>query len=119
MKTEIAQDFIFEAAHFLPAVPEGHRCRRLHGHTYGVTLHVAGTVEEKSGWVVDFHDIEQAFVPIRDALDHRLLNDVPGLENPTAERIAAWIFTRLQPFLPGLVRVVVHENPSSRAIVEA
>lgn len=116
MTFEIIQDFTFEAAHFLPNVGEGHRCRRLHGHTYKVSLHVEGPVSDPSGWVLDFWDLEAAFHPLLDLLDHHLLNEVPGLENPTAERIAGWILERLGAEIPGLVQVTVHENPTCRAV---
>lgn len=117
MQAEIVQSFRFEAAHFLPNVGPQHRCRRVHGHSYKVDVHVAGDVDETSGWVVDFYDIEAAFGPCMDALDHHLLNEVAGLENPTAELIARWIWERLRPGLPGLCQVVVHETELSRAIV--
>jgi 6-pyruvoyltetrahydropterin/6-carboxytetrahydropterin synthase len=113
----IAQGFRFEAAHFLPMVGPEHRCRRIHGHSYKVDVVVAGQVEADTGWVVDFYDVEAAFAPLMDVLDHHLLNEVPGLENPTAEHIALWIWARLDPVLPGLFEVVVHETEHSRAIV--
>lgn len=119
MKTEIVQDFTFEAAHFLPHVPEGHRCRRLHGHSYRVELHLQGAVEEPQGWILDFADLELAFGPLLERLDHHLLNDVEGLPNPTAEKIAAWIWDRLKPRLNELCEVVVWETPTSRAHVKA
>lgn len=117
MKFEIVHDFTFEAAHFLPAVPEGHRCRRLHGHTYKVSLHVEGPLDPQQAWVMDFQVLSDAFAPVLARLDHHLLNEVPGLENPTAEAIGAFILAHLSEALPGLCQVVVHENPVSRAIV--
>ncbi len=112
---EIVQRFRFHSAHFLPNVSPLHRCRRVHGHSYAVDVHVAGPVGERSGWVVDFADIERAFAPLLEALDHHLLNEVEGLDNPTAERMAAWIWERLAPELPGLSRIVVHETDDSWA----
>jgi 6-pyruvoyltetrahydropterin/6-carboxytetrahydropterin synthase len=116
-KAEIIQGFRFEAAHFLPAVGPQHRCRRVHGHSYKVDVHVVGEVDPATGWVVDFYDIEAVFAPLLNTLDHHLLNEVPGLENPTAENIALWIWGRLSPALPGLSAVVVHETEHSRAVV--
>jgi 6-pyruvoyltetrahydropterin/6-carboxytetrahydropterin synthase len=117
MHAEIVQEFTFEAAHHLPHVPEGHRCKRLHGHSYRVSLHLRGPLREPEGWVMDFAEIEAAFNPLLERLDHRVLNEVAGLEVPTAERIAAWIWTELRGILPQLCEVVVWETPTSRASV--
>lgn len=111
----IAQTFTFEAAHSLPNVPDGHRCKRLHGHSYRVDLSVTGEVDERAGWVIDFYDIEAAFAPTLAMLDHYTLNDVPGLENPTAERIAIWIWDRTKPLIAGLSEVAVFEVAGSVA----
>ena len=115
MTIEIAQSFRFEAAHFLPNVPPQHRCRRVHGHSYKVDVVVTGPVDPQSGWVIDFYDIEAVFAPVLETLDHHLLNEIPGLENPTAEHIAIYVLTRLQGTLPGVVSVTVHETEHSRA----
>ncbi|MCL8385103.1 MULTISPECIES: 6-carboxytetrahydropterin synthase QueD [Xanthobacter] len=111
----ITQGFTFEAAHFLPNVPETHRCRRVHGHSYRVDLALEGPVDPVTGFVVDFFDVENAFGPLLKQLDHYCLNDVEGLENPTAEIIAAWIWTRMKPLLPTLASVRVYETPMSYA----
>ena len=108
---KIAQSFTFEAAHRLPNVPERHRCFRLHGHSYRVVLKLEGQIHPETGFVVDFFDIEAAFKPLLDRLDHAYLNDIEGLENPTAENIALWIWGRAKPALPPLSAVVVHETP--------
>ncbi len=108
----ITQAFTFEAAHRLPNVPEGHRCRRMHGHSYRVELRLAGDVDPTSGFVVDFFDVESAFAPLLTRLDHHCLNDVEGLENPTAEHIAMWIWNRTKPLLPLLDAVLVYETPN-------
>jgi 6-pyruvoyltetrahydropterin/6-carboxytetrahydropterin synthase len=110
---EIFKAFSIEAAHWLPHVPEGHKCARLHGHSFRVEIHVAGPVDARLGWVMDFAEIKRAFAPLFDALDHRCLNDVDGLDNPTSERLAQWIWERLKPALPLLSRVVVHETCTS------
>jgi 6-pyruvoyltetrahydropterin/6-carboxytetrahydropterin synthase len=94
-------------------VPPGHKCARLHGHSFAIELHVGGEPNAHSGWVMDFAEIKVAFQPIFDQLDHHYLNDVPGLENPTSERLAVWIWERLQPALPALSLVVVHETCTS------
>jgi 6-pyruvoyltetrahydropterin/6-carboxytetrahydropterin synthase len=106
----ISQAFKFEAAHRLPNVPETHRCHRLHGHSYRVEIQLDGKVDPQTGFVVDFFDLEASFAKILGALDHRCLNDVPGLENPTAERIAVWIWDRIRPDLPDLCSVRVYET---------
>ena len=112
---KITQAFTFEAAHRLPNVPATHRCHRMHGHSYRVELTVAGAVDPESGWVIDFYDVEAIFQPLLERLDHHPLNDVAGLENPTAENIAAWIWHRAKEGLPGLASVRVYETPMSWA----
>ena len=107
---KISQAFKFEAAHRLPNVPDTHRCRRLHGHSYRVEVQLDGPVDAHTGFVVDFFDVEKGFADIMGALDHRCLNDVAGLENPTAENIAVWIWDRLQPGLRQLSAVRVYET---------
>jgi 6-pyruvoyltetrahydropterin/6-carboxytetrahydropterin synthase len=107
---DLFADFSFEAAHLLPNVPEGHKCARLHGHSFRVRVTVAGPLDERLGWVMDFADLKQAYRPTHDALDHRYLNDVSGLENPTSEVVARWIWQRLQPSLPGLSSIEVRET---------
>ena len=107
---EIWKKFTFEAAHLLPNVPDGHKCKRLHGHSYNVHVHVAGELDPKLGWVIDFADIGDAFEPLFRQLDHNYLNEIEGLENPTSENIAKWIWVRLQPTLPNLTKVVVGET---------
>ena len=116
MIAEIYKDFHFESAHRLPNVPAGHKCGRLHGHSFHVRLYVSGQVDPHSGWVVDFADIKTAFAPILDELDHYYLNDVPGLENPTSEHLARWIWRRLLPALPSLSGVEVRETCTSGCI---
>src|SRR5688572_8414109 len=108
--TTIVKEMRFEAAHRLPNTPEGHKCRRLHGHSFRCEVHVSGAVDPKSGWVRDFADLTEAFAPLMAQLDHHFLNEVPGLENPTSENLATWIWSRLAPALPGLSAVVVHET---------
>jgi 6-pyruvoyltetrahydropterin/6-carboxytetrahydropterin synthase len=111
MSISITQAFTFEAAHHLPHVPETHRCRRLHGHSYRVELTLAGEVDPHTGFVIDFFDVEAVFAPVLAQLDHHLLNDIEGLQNPTAENIALWIFRKVSPDLPQLAAVKVFETP--------
>ena len=113
---EIYKEFSIEAAHRLPHVPEGHKCSRLHGHSFQVSIHVSGSVDTHHGWVMDFSDIKNAFKPIWEQLDHHYLNDIPGLENPTSENLARWIWLQLKPGLPLLCKVVVRETCTSGCI---
>ena len=110
---EIYKAFTIEAAHRLPNVPPGHKCARLHGHSFRVELRARGPLHPALGWVVDFADLKAAFQPLYDQLDHHYLNDIPGLENPTSERLAIWIWDRLRPVVPGLSAVVVRETCTS------
>ena len=97
---DICKRFHIEAAHRLPNVPEGHKCARLHGHSFLVEIHVSGEPGADTGWVMDVSDIKRAFQPVFDRLDHHYLNEVPGLENPTSENLARWIWNELSPALP-------------------
>jgi 6-pyruvoyltetrahydropterin/6-carboxytetrahydropterin synthase len=113
---DIFKVFTLESAHRLPNVPDGHKCARVHGHSFRIEVHVGGAPGADSGWVMDFADIKAAFQPLHDVLDHHCLNEVEGLDNPTSERLAQWIWQRLKPRLPALSRVVVHETCTSGAI---
>ena len=115
-RTEIFKEFTFEAAHRLPFVPDDHKCARLHGHSFRVEIHVTGEVAEKTGWIMDFSDIKSAFKPLYNQLDHHYLNEIEGLENPTSENLARWIWDRLERTLPGLSRVVVRETCTSGCV---
>ena len=106
----VFKEFTFEAAHRLPNVPADHKCARLHGHSFRVAIHVEGEAGADSGWVLDFADIERAFAPLHDQLDHHYLNEIEGLDNPTSERVAMWIWERLAAVLPELDKVVVRET---------
>jgi 6-pyruvoyltetrahydropterin/6-carboxytetrahydropterin synthase len=110
---EIFREFTFEAAHLLPNVEPGHKCGRLHGHSYRVEIHVVGELDPTLGWVVDFAELVEAFAPLHDQLDHRYLNEVDGLENPTSEVLARWIWQRLEARLPGLDAVIIRETCTS------
>ena len=115
---DIFKEITFEAAHRLPNVPSGHKCARLHGHSFRVEVHVRGTVGTESGWVLDFAEIAAAFQPLRECLDHNYLNEIEGLANPTSENLARWIWQRLEPALPQLGRIIVRETCNSGCIYE-
>lgn len=110
---ELFKEFGFESAHFLPNVPAGHKCARLHGHSFRVRVTVSGAVGAESGWVMDFGDLKGVVQPTIESLDHRLLNEIPGLENPTSEVIATWLWDRLVVDLPELASIEVRETCTS------
>jgi 6-pyruvoyltetrahydropterin/6-carboxytetrahydropterin synthase len=110
---EIFREFTFEAAHRLPKVPEGHKCARLHGHSYKAIVHVEAPVDPEAGWVMDFGDVKRAFKPLEAQLDHYYLNEIEGLENPTSEVLARWLWERLQPTLPALSALTIRETCTS------
>lgn len=113
---EIYKDFSFEAAHSLPNVPEGHKCARLHGHSFLARIYVSGPLGETSGWVMDYADIKKTCKPIIEQLDHYYLNEIPGLENPTSEVIAKWLWKKLKPSLPELSAIELKETCTSGCI---
>lgn len=113
---EIFRVFQIEAAHRLPNVPADHKCARLHGHSFRIEVHVSGAVGPDTGWVQDFADLRAAFAPVHAQLDHQYLNEVPGLENPTSENMAAWIWEKLAPDLSMLSKIVVQETCNSGCI---
>jgi 6-pyruvoyltetrahydropterin/6-carboxytetrahydropterin synthase len=113
---ELRKSFQFEAAHLLPNLPESHKCRRLHGHSFRVEICVEGPCDPKSGWVMDYAEITAAFQPMFQRLDHRYLNEIEGLENPTSENIALFIWKGLKPALPQLSEVVVAETCTARCV---
>ncbi|HKE94813.1 MAG TPA: 6-carboxytetrahydropterin synthase QueD [Povalibacter sp.] len=115
---EIFRAFTIEAAHRLPNVPAGHKCSRLHGHSFRIELHLEGGVDPQTGWVMDFADVRAAFQPIYDRLDHHYLNEIPGLENPTSENLARWIWNETKPVLSQLSKVVLHETCTSGCVYE-
>lgn len=116
MRVEIAKTFAFDSAHRLPNVPEGHKCGRLHGHTYRVEVALAGEADPKMGWLVDYGVIKEKVDPLIKRLDHSFLNEIPGLENSTAENLARWIYDALKPAIPMLASITVHETESTRCI---
>ena len=114
MSVELAKGFSFEAAHYLPNVPEGHKCRRMHGHSFKGEVVVRGPIHPTLGWVIDFADLKRAVDPLVARLDHYLLNEIEGLENPTSELLAKWFWDRLAPDVPGLYCITIEETCTTR-----
>lgn len=115
---DIFKEFTFESAHRLPHVAPGHKCGRLHGHSFRCEIHIRGEVQDREGWVRDFADIKEAFQPLYARLDHNYLNEIEGLSNPTSENLARWIWQHLQPSLPELARIVVRETCTSGCVYD-
>ena len=113
---EVFRVFKIEAAHWLPNVPEGHKCARMHGHSFRIEVHVVGEVGQQTGWVMDFAELKRAFQPLFEQLDHHCLNDIEGLENPTSENLARWVWSNLESDLPGLKKVCVQETCNAGCI---
>lgn len=113
---EIYKEFSFDSAHFLPNVPDGHKCKEMHGHTYKLKVFIKGKLDPKLGWIMDFKDLKDALMPVIDQLDHKLINDIPGLQNPTAENITVWIWDQIKPSLPLLSRIELYETPTTGVI---
>jgi 6-pyruvoyltetrahydropterin/6-carboxytetrahydropterin synthase len=114
MHVRLTKDFTFEAAQTLPNVPTGHKCARMHGHSFKLEISVEGDADPSTGWLYDHALISRAMNPLLEQLDHGYLNEVPGLENPTIENMCAWLWKQLSPQLPGLAEIVLHETPSAR-----
>jgi 6-pyruvoyltetrahydropterin/6-carboxytetrahydropterin synthase len=110
MHVELSRTYNFSAAHFLPRVPEDHKCRRLHGHSYALEVAVRGQVDPKVGWLIDYGEIDEIVKPLVTELDHHTLNDIPGLENATSEVLCGWLWERLAGRLPGLHRISIAET---------
>jgi 6-pyruvoyltetrahydropterin/6-carboxytetrahydropterin synthase len=116
MKIELRKTFQFEAAHLLPHLPATHKCHRLHGHSFQAEIVVAGEADPRLGWLMDYAEIAKVFRPFFEQLDHHYLNEIPGLENPTSENLAVWIWDRLKPKLPLLIEVIVAETCTARCV---
>lgn len=116
MRVRLERSYRFEAAHFLPKVAPGHKCARMHGHSYQIDVAVEGEVDPERGWVIDLGEIDAHAAPLVQQLDHRVLNEIEGLANPTSEVLAVWWWHRLAPSLPQLCEVGVSETPTSRCI---
>jgi 6-pyruvoyltetrahydropterin/6-carboxytetrahydropterin synthase len=114
MRIELARDYHFEAAHRLPRLPATHKCARLHGHSFKFTVLLEGDVDERTGFLIDFGDVDKIVQPVVDRLDHYFLNEIEGLENPTSEVLSAWLWRRLRPELPVLRAITVAETCDAR-----
>ncbi|MBW7868560.1 MAG: 6-carboxytetrahydropterin synthase QueD [Brumimicrobium sp.] len=115
---QIFKQFTFDSAHFLPHVPANHKCKRMHGHTYLLKIIVEGELDSHLAWVMDFKDLKDIVGPVIDSLDHHILNEIPGLENPTCEMLSVWIWNKIKPQLPLLKRIELNETPTSGAVYE-
>ena len=116
MQARITKAFHFDSAHYLPHVPEGHKCGRMHGHSYRVVLGLEGELDPVLGWVQDYGEVKAAFAHLLERFDHQVLNEIPGLENPTAEVLAVYIYNELKSTLPRLTDVTVCESPTAEAV---
>ncbi len=114
----IFKQFTFDSAHFLPHVPETHKCREIHGHTYALRIFIEGELDPHLGWVMDFTDMKSVVEPVIRTVDHKMLNNIPGLENPTCELFAVWLWNKIKPGLPMLKRIELNETPTSGVIYE-
>jgi 6-pyruvoyltetrahydropterin/6-carboxytetrahydropterin synthase len=116
MAMRLERSYRFEAAHYLPRVPPGHKCARMHGHSYQIEVAIEGEIDAERGWVIDFAEIDEHVVPLVKKLDHQVLNEIEGLTNPTSELLARWCWQQLAPRLAGLCEVAVSETPTSRCV---
>jgi 6-pyruvoyltetrahydropterin/6-carboxytetrahydropterin synthase len=113
MHVRLSKTFRFEAAHDLPTFPPGHKCRRLHGHSFRFEVVAEGEVDPARGYLIDYAQIKQAVQPLVDQLDHRYLNEIEGLANPTSEMLASWLWDQIKPALPQLSALIIHETCTS------
>ena len=115
---QVFKQFTFDSAHFLPNVPPGHKCKEIHGHTYRLVVYIEGELDPNVGWVMDFAELKRVIDPIVKEIDHKLLNNISGLENPTCERIAVWIWDHIKPQIPLLSKIELHETPTSGVVYD-
>jgi len=112
----IFRHFTFDAAHYLPNVPAGHKCKEIHGHTYKLTIYIEGQPNKDMGWIIDFAEVKQRMEPIIGSVDHKFLNKIEGLENPTCELLTIWLWNKIIAVIPNLSRIELNETPTSGAI---
>ena len=113
---EIYKEFSFDSAHYLPHVPDGHKCKNMHGHTYRLRVFIKGELDPRLGWIMDFKELKDALAPVMEQLDHKLINEIKGLENPTAENITVWIWNTIKPLLPLLSKIELYETSTTGVI---
>lgn len=113
MKYELKQHFHIESARFLPHLPKSHPCANMHGHSFKIILQLKGELQPQVGWVMDYHEISLVMAPLLKQLDHKVLNEVPGLENPTSELLAKWIYEKARLSIPLLQSVTIMETTST------
>ncbi len=118
IKMIVFKQFTFDSAHFLPHVPDGHKCKEIHGHTYRLTVFLEGEPDPQLGWVMDFAEISKVIDPIVKEIDHKFLNNIEGLENPTCELMAVWLWKKIKPQVPLLKKIELNETPTSGTIYE-
>ena len=114
----IFKHFDFDSAHFLPNVPDDHKCKEIHGHTYRMKAYFEGELDKQFGWVIDFAEIKKEVALLIRSIDHKLLNDIEGLENPTCEVIAIWLWNKIKPRIPLLCRIELYETLTSGVVYE-
>ena len=112
----IFKELTFDSAHFLPNVPEGHKCRNIHGHTYRLKVYINGPIDEHTGWVADFAELKKSVKSVIEEVDHKFLNNIDGLDNPTCELLARWLWQKIKPLVPGLSKIELHETPTSGVV---
>jgi len=115
---QIFKQFTFDSAHFLPYVPDGHKCKEIHGHTYYMTVYIEGNLDKKLDWIMDFTEIKGVIKPIIESIDHKLLNNLSGLENPTCEVLVMWLWNKIKPKIPLLTKIILNETPTSGTVYE-
>lgn len=118
-RIELQKTWHFESARRLTGLPPDHRCARLHGSSFTVEVTVEAPMDPVTGWAVDFDVMEREWAIVHAQLDHRLLNEVPGLENPTTEHIAFWLLERLKFEGATVRKVAVAELPTAKVTVYA
>lgn len=116
MSFELKQHFRIESARYLTGLEPSHPCSKMHGHSFKITLSIIGDLDPQKGWVIDYHEITKVMKPLLDQLDHKVLNEVSGLENPTSELLAKWIYRKTKSHIPGLKSVNVSETDSTECI---
>ena len=112
----VYKKFTIESARSLPNLPNSHPCKKIHGHSFKIIIYIEGKIDTKTGFVIDFHDIEKAFNPLKIKLDHAYLNNIEGLNNPSSENMCKWIWEKLKIKLPGLLKIEIKETNSTGCI---